>query len=84
MTKVVNFQWYCNISRNQLYFSSIEKMSLSGTSFREEMFSTSEIELVETTITVTTQSCTTLQGMEKEYTASHLIEPPQCSTRKKF
>ena len=47
------------------------------------MFSTSEIELVETTITVTTQSSTTTQGLAKEYTTSHLIDHPQSSTCKK-
>ena len=65
-------------------FLLLEKVSLSGTSFREEMFSTSEIELVETTITVTTQSSTTTQGMAEEYTTSHLIDHPQYSTCKKF
>ena len=34
----------------------IEKTSLSGVSFREEMFSTSEIDVVETTIALTSSS----------------------------
>ena len=38
----------------------LEKTSLSGLSFQEEMFSTSEIELVETTIAVTQQSPSTI------------------------
>ena len=38
----------------------LEKTSLSGISFQEEMFSTSEIELVETTIAVTQHSPSTI------------------------
>ena len=48
------------------------------------MFSTSEIELVETTITVTTQSSPTQQRIAMEYTTSQLIDNPRYSTRKKF
>ena len=67
-----------------MYVLSLEKICLSGTSFREEMFSTSEIELVETTITVTTQSSPTQQRIAIEYTTSQLIDNPGYSTRKKF
>ena len=60
----------------------VEKMLSSGTSFREEMFSTSEIELVEATITVTTQSSTAVQGIAKQYTTAHLMDQPPSSIRK--
>ena len=43
-----------------LTFLYLEKTSLSGVSFQEEMFSTSEIELVETTIAVTQHSPSTI------------------------
>ena len=43
-----------------LTFFDLEKTSLSGISFQEEMFSTSEIELVETTIAVTQHSPSTI------------------------
>ena len=43
-----------------MIFITLEKTSLSGTSFPEEMFSTSEIELVETTIAVTNHSTSSI------------------------
>ena len=67
-----------------MYVLSLEKICFSGTSYREEMLSTSEIELVETTITVTTQSSPSQKRNALEYTTSQLIDNPQCSTLKKF
>ena len=73
----------CNLS---LAFIIIEKTSLSGTSFPEEMFSTSEIELVETTIAVTNHSISsiTLKDTTKILGVDHALNQNASSLCKKL